>query len=140
MMSGLPGSGKDHWIRENLPDWPMISLDEVRAELGIDPSDDQGKVLEEARRRAKEFLRAKTSFVWNATNLSGQLRGGLLDLFANYGARIRIVYIEVPACDLLTQNRQRDDTVPERVLEKMFARWEVPDLTEAHRVDWIVRE
>lgn len=27
MMSGLPGSGKDTWIQENLPDWGVISLD-----------------------------------------------------------------------------------------------------------------
>ena len=37
VMSGLPGAGKDHWVREGLPDWPVISLDALRGELGIDP-------------------------------------------------------------------------------------------------------
>ena len=34
LMSGLPGSGKDHWIAHNL-DLPVISLDGLRAELGL---------------------------------------------------------------------------------------------------------
>jgi len=27
--------------------------------------------------------------------------------------------------------------VPAEVIRKLLARWEVPDLTEAHRVNWI---
>src|SRR4051812_37011297 len=27
LMSGLPGAGKDHWIRVHLPDWSVVSLD-----------------------------------------------------------------------------------------------------------------
>src|SRR5262249_32976200 len=37
LMSGLPGAGKDHWIRENLAGTPVVSLDRLREELAIDP-------------------------------------------------------------------------------------------------------
>src|SRR5436190_1889310 len=30
LLSGLPGAGKDTWLREHLPDWPVVSLDALR--------------------------------------------------------------------------------------------------------------
>lgn len=138
LLSGLPGSGKDHYIRTHLADWPLISLDAVRAELDIAPDDDQGAVINHAREQARVYLRQGTSFVWNATNISRQLRGETLRLFADYEARIHIVYVEAPPEVLFPQNRQRPAPVPEKVIERMLDRWEVPDRTEAHQVDWIV--
>jgi predicted kinase len=138
MMSGLPGAGKDTWIRNNLPGWAVVSLDAVREEMDIDPADEQGQVVNRAREQARAYLRDGQSFVWNATNLSRQLRGQCLQLFADYHARIRIVYIEVPEERLLSQNRQRQAPVPRTVLDHLLERWEVPDRTEAHRVEWVV--
>jgi predicted kinase len=139
-MSGLPGSGKDHYLRTHLPDRLVISLDALRAELDVSPADDQGAVVNEARERAREALRAGRPFVWNATNLSRQLRGLSLRLFAAYGARVRIVYVEVPPGVLFAQNRQRSAVVPQGVLERLIDRWEVPDRTEAHAVEYAVRQ
>jgi predicted kinase len=139
LMSGLPGSGKDHWIRTHLPDWPVVALDDLREELDVAPTDRQGEVVTLARDRAREHLRARRSFVWNATNLSRQLRSGCVNLFAGYGARVRVVYVEVSPAVLFPQNRQRPAPVPEKVIDRMLDRWEVPDPTEAHQVDWMVR-
>ena len=138
LMSGLPGAGKDSWILENLPDWTVISLDELRQAMNISPKDDQGAVGERARAIAKEYMRAEKSFVWNATNLSRQLRSSLINLFSAYQARIRIVYLEVSWEELLRRNRSRAANVPEAVIGRMRDRLEVPDLTEAHQVDWVV--
>jgi len=139
LLAGLPGSGKDHWIKSHLADWPLISLDDVREELDIAPTESQGEVINHARDLARDYLRKKVSFVWNATNLSRQLRSGCVSLFANYGARVRIVYLEVPAEVLFAQNRKRSAVVPEKVIERLLDRWELPDQTEAHRVDYEVR-
>jgi predicted kinase len=138
VLSGLPGAGKDTWVRNNLPEWPVVSLDAVREVLDVDPADDQGQVINRARAQAREHLRNGRSFVWNATNLSRQLRGQCLGLFADYHARIRIVYVEAPEERLLRQNRQRQAPVPRAVLERLLDRWEVPDRTEAHQIDWVV--
>lgn len=138
VLSGLPGAGKDTWVRKHLPDWPVVSLDDVRSEMDVDPTDEQGQVINRAREQARAYLRAGQSFVWNATNLSRQLRGQCLGLFADYHARIRIVYVEASEERLLRQNRQRPAPVPQAVLERLLDRWEVPDCTEAHRVDWMV--
>ncbi len=139
LMSGLPGAGKDTWIQSHLPAWKVISLDDIRREMKIAPTENQGVVIQQARERAKVFLRRGENFVWNATNLSRQIRAQSIDLFANYQARVRIVYLETTEQKLFQQNRERADAVPAQVLQKMFARWEVPDLTEAHQVDWVIQ-
>lgn len=139
VMSGFPGVGKDTWIANHQPDLPVISLDAIRAELKIKPTDKQGAVIAAAREKAREYLRRKQSFVWNATNISRQMREHCLSLCAAYNARLRIVYLETSEAKLFAQNRARAASVPAQVLTKLFHRWEVPDLTEAHQVDWIVQ-
>jgi predicted kinase len=139
LMSGLPGAGKDHHVRTCLAGWPVVSLDDLRDELGVSPAETQGSVVQEARDRARALLRQGRSFVWNATNLSRQLRGQALALFRGYNARLRIAYVEVPAATLLAQNHRRERRVPESVMGRMLGRWEAPDATEAHRVEYHVR-
>ncbi len=137
LLSGLPGAGKDTWLREHLPGLPVVSLDDVREELDVAPAEEQGSVIQHARELAREHLRAGRSFVWNATNVSRALRAQTIALAAGYGARVRIVSIEASEGTLLARNRARERRVPERVIERLVARWEIPDRTEAHRVDWI---
>jgi predicted kinase len=137
-MSGLPGAGKDSWVRENLGDWPTVSLDDIREELDVDPSESQGVVVARARELAREHLRAGRRFVWNATNLSRSLRAIVLGLFFDYDARVRIVYVEVPEATLRAQNRARIAAVPESVMERLLDRWEVPEQGEAHEVSYVV--
>jgi putative nucleotidyltransferase with HDIG domain len=137
LMSGLPGAGKDYWVAENLAGWPVISLDELRREMRISPTANQGAVVSRAREAARVYLRKKQPFVWNATNISRQMRELSVNLFAAYNARVRIVYVEAPEERLHEQNRERADAVPAEVIRKLTARWEVPDLTEAHSVEWV---
>ncbi|HRI07299.1 MAG TPA: AAA family ATPase [Nannocystaceae bacterium] len=139
VMSGLPGSGKDRWIRDNL-DLPVISLDGIRDELDMPATGEQGAVINAARDRAREHLRRGEPFVWNATCLGRDIRRRIIDLCAAYRARVRLVYIEVPRARLLQQNRARAAVVPEAAIERMTRLWEPPDATEAHRVDWILAQ
>jgi predicted kinase len=138
VMSGLPGAGKDTWVAKNLPAWPVVSLDDLRRELDVDPADAQGEVIARAKDLARAHLRAGRSFVWNATNLSRSLRGQVIDLLASYPVRVRLVYVEAPEALLRRRNRARACPVPEPVLERLIAeRWEPPDATEAHQVEWV---
>lgn len=137
MMCGLPGSGKDTWIKQNIPEYKEISLDKLRSEMGVRHGDNQGEVANAAKSLAKEYMRAEVSFVWNATNLNKQLREMLISLFAAYQAEIRIVYLEAPWLELLRRNKTRTEQVPEKVLYRMRSRLEVPTILEAHCVDWI---
>ncbi len=138
VMSGLPGAGKDSWVRENLGDWPVVSLDQIRHELDVAPSGAQGEVVSHARELARVHLRAGRRFVWNATNLSRQLRTTVVNLLLDYGARVRIVYVEVSEETLRAQNRARVAAVPEGVIERLLERWEVPEAGEAHEVSYVI--
>lgn len=138
LMSGLPGSGKDHWIAHNL-DLPVISLDALRDELDVAPGGPQHAVIQAAREQARVHLRRGQSFVWNATNLSRELRGRTIELCQAYGARVRIVFLDTPYRRVLRQNREREAQVPVAAIQRMLARWEPPDLTEAHTVEWILQ-
>lgn len=137
LMSGLPAAGKDTWIARQLPGWQVIALDELRATLQIDPAETQGTVVQAAKQRARALLRQRQPFVWNATNSTLSLRRQLIDLFTSYGARIRLVYLDVPYAELLQRNRRRAAQVPAAVVQRLLRRLDVPDLTEAQRVEWV---
>lgn len=141
LLSGLPGSGKDSYVQKNLKDWPVVSIDEIRRKNKIDPTDKKGngQAIQLAKEQARVFLRRKTSFVWNATNITRSMREQLIDLFLTYRAKVRIVYIEVPYATLRSQNRDREHIVPAAALEKMIDKLEVPTLDEAHEVEYVIK-
>jgi putative nucleotidyltransferase with HDIG domain len=136
VMCGLPGAGKDRWIAENVPNVPVISLDAIRGGLGIKPEDDQGAVASQAKELARGYLRQGRAFVWNATNTTPAMRRQLIGMLTDYHARVRLVYVETAWDELLRRNRGRSAPVPETVLRRLAERLEVPDVTEAHEVDW----
>jgi predicted kinase len=134
MMSGLPGSGKDTWLQQQRPLLPVVSLDDIRAELEVAATDNQGQVIQQAKERCRELLRAKTDFAFNATNLLRQTRQAWLKLFTDYDARIEIIYLEPPLTEIYRQNKQRQRNVPAEVIRKLAEKCEPPTWTEAHQI------
>ena len=141
VMSGLPGSGKDYYIK-NVLDLPSLSIDDIRREFKLSPTNkkDNGQAIQLTKERAKEFLRAKKSFVFNATNITKSLRGKWISLFLEYRARVRIIYLEVPYKTLLSQNHNREYQVPESVIESLLSKLEIPSYDEAHEIEFVVEE
>ena len=139
VMCALPGSGKDTYIKNNL-DQPVLSLDDIRRKAKISPTEKKGngQVIQLAKEQAKEYLRSKTSFVFNATNITKDMRSRWIGLFTDYNARVKIIYIEVPYKTLLKQNSDRDHKVPENVIDKLIGKLEIPDVREAHEVEYII--
>jgi predicted kinase len=137
VLSGLPGAGKDWWIADARPDQPVVSLDRLRVELGVKPTDDQGPVVAAARERAREHLRAGRSFVWNATNVSRRLRDQAIGLVAGYHGRVDLVAVEAPPEVLRRRNQAREHPVPDAVIDRLASRWEAPDRTEAHDLTYV---
>lgn len=84
-------------------------------------------------------MRRKQSFIWNGANISRRLREHCISLCAAYNARVSIIYVETGAAALAERNRSRESGVPPKVINRLLARWEPPDLTEAHQVEVIVR-
>lgn len=137
LMSGLPGAGKDTWIREYAGGLPVISLDEIRRELHVSPREPQGRVAACARERAREYLRQKKPFVWNATNVTPSLREKQIRLFHDYHASVRIVYVETGWEERRRRNQSRKEEVPEETVGGMLKNLVPPERFEAEKVQWI---
>lgn len=140
ILSGLPGMGKDYYIQSLKNDYPVISLDEIRRKNKISPTDKSGngRVIQEAKEQARTYLRKGQDFIWNATNITRQMRSQLIDLFLDYGAKIKIVYVEKSYDLWRSQNKNREYPLPENVLDKMLEKLEIPQLTEAHEVEYMI--
>ncbi len=137
IMSGLPGTGKDTWIKNNLPGLPEISPDNIRRQLKISPTEPQGAVFAKAREQAKGYLRRREPFVWNATNITAATRAKLTALISGYGAAARIVFLETPWETELSRNSARPDSVPKSAIENMLEKLEIPERHEARAVKWL---
>jgi len=138
MMSGLPGGGKSTWIAANANGRVVVSLDDIRDELGVSPTDDQAPVIALAYERAKELLRKREDFIWNATSITRILRDKLIHIASDYHARIRIMYMEPSIPEVRRRNTSRAKVVPESAWNRMFDRLDIPTLTEAHAVEYVL--
>ena len=136
LLSGLPGTGKDTWISQHASALPVISLDDIREKLRISPTSDQGEVIAEAYSMARELLRRRQPFVWNATSTVRDLRSKVISLAEQYGASVRIVFLETEWECELKRNRERERSVPEARIGKMLAKLEIPERFESVRVEW----
>jgi len=90
-----------------------------------------------AKEMMKIHLRKQQSFVFNATNIIQQLRRQWIDLFTTYGAKVKIIYLEVSYAQLMQQNSNREYVVPTKVMEKMIGKLEIPSLVEAQAVKYL---
>ena len=134
---GLPGTGKDTYISKTYQNMKVVSLDGIRDELKLKPQEDESKVIMIAKNRAKEYLRCGISFVWNATNMSNMTRNGLISLFHDYHACVKIIYLETSYDECLKRNQNRIKEVPLKVIEKMLNSLVIPEIFEADEVEWI---
>jgi len=66
------------------------------------------------------------------------LRQQLIDLFQAYGAKTKLIYLEVPAKQLFQQNNNRPYPVPTKVLGKMIQKLDTPAIWEAPVVEYVM--
>jgi len=133
MMSGLPGSGKDTYIRSHFADLPVISLDDLREEFEVAHGDSymQGKIVAMAYEQAKVYARRAQSFVWNSTNLTKMLRNRLTQAMLPYHAKIEIIYLET---DFEANVLRRKGEIPAKEMLKMQKMLDLPMPNEAYKV------
>lgn len=137
LLCGLPGTGKDTYINTYYPNTPVISLDDIRAKLKIKPNDNQGEVYNIAKDMAKSYLREKKTFIWNATNISEMIREKQIKLFHEYGAKVKIIFLETSLEENLKRNKERKKVVIESVIFDMLGNLTLPLDTEAEEVIWL---
>jgi len=108
----------------------------TKIELGLKERDNVGAAVHLVLDRAKELLRNKEPFIWNATHLSKQMRNKTLDLLYDYGATVKLVYLEAPESYIKKRNSLRNTTLPNKKIDEMLFRWEVPTAIESHQIEF----
>ncbi len=137
LMSGLPGAGKDTWLAQHRPETPVVALDAIRDALDVEATDNQGEVIQAAREKCREHLRAGQNFAFNATNITRRMRQRWIELFADYSTRVEVVYVEPSLSALLQQNKRRSNPVPEKVILQLIEKLEPPTVTECHSLTFV---
>lgn len=124
VMSGLPGAGKDTWLRTHHPELPIVSLDALREELSIAHGEEEERLRKASFERMTQHLAVRRPFAWNSTLLRERERRSLIAWLHRNGARVTLVSLEVSARVQASQNQHRDAVVPEAALARMLSRWE----------------
>lgn len=138
VMCGLPGTGKDTYINNYFQNKNIISLDEIRKEYHIKPTDDQNEVISVANHRMKNFLRTKQEFIWNATNITTLTRQKIISICHNYNAKVKIIFLETNWKENIKRNQNRQKEVNENIIEKLLSKLDMPENYEADIIEWKV--
>ena len=137
MMVGVPGSGKDWWIENKLPNasaFKILSRDLIRTEIGLTGEKPQGNKQQEQEvtrifdERMQEYFKTRQSFVINNTNLRGMYRQKFVSECLKHHALIYYVYCEAPSLDM--NKKRREGMMPTSVIDRMWRDFEFPDASE----------
>jgi predicted kinase len=140
VMVGLPGAGKDTWIAKNLPDLPVISRDDIRANLGMCKPGE--KVMADYKlekvvtglvnSKLREYVEAGQDVIINNTNLKKSYRNELKKALG--GCDVNWVYVVVEAPNLdVNKERRRGQIAPE-VMDSLAAAYQAPTPDEYNEI------
>lgn len=136
---GPSGSGKSTWIQKHLSEYTIVSLDQIRAELTGDATNQSAnsRVRQIARERLKPLLQHNQKIVWDATNLRKDFRRTLIQLGLDYGAWVTLLVFHPDEATCHQQNEQRKRQVPRAILQHQLEHTEWPSDDEAHNIVFI---
>lgn len=139
MMIGIPASGKSSIAKtiqssfQNDEDKPNIySSDTLRKELFGDVNDQthNKEVFQELHRRVKKDLRNGKSAIYDATNIKKKRRMSFLNELQKVNCRKVACVVLAPYEVCLAQNRERERSIPEKTIRKMYLHWQPPHYHE----------
>lgn len=147
VMIGLPGAGKDTWIKENLPDAKcIVCRDDIRVELGMCGPDQKivGTRQQEELvtgifyTKLKMYAEKGEDIVINNINLRRQYRLDYHKVLQNYD--VNWIYVMVEAPDLDTNKERRKGQIPPEVFDRMVKSFEPPTPDEYDEIIYARQE
>lgn len=139
MLVGIPGSGKSGYARvlRQFCNASVYSSDEFRKKLhafgeidGKDTKADNAKVFNAMHESIMNRLKSPipTRVVYDATNISSKRRKEFLDYLRdnNVNCIKRCVFFAIPLSVCKVRNAQRESKVPNKVINSMHNRLEIP--------------
>ena len=135
---GAVRTGKSTFIKKYLSGSEIISMDEIRAELGDRRDQSKNKkVALIAKERLKEALRKKKNVLWDATSIRKEHREQLLSLAEAYGAYTSLFVLLDKEKNIRVKNKDREFAVPDEVITRMIENFQYPSPDEAVQVLYI---
>lgn len=141
-MVGLPGSGKDTYIKTHYPDYPTVCRDDIREELQngklegkklLFDKEGENKVTEICNELIEKYCKEHKSFVINQTNLKRKYRQDIKRLIYSHSLPwIKYVYVEAPSID--TCIKRREGQIEPSIIKNMFDNFEFPDCDECNEL------
>ena len=134
MLVGIPSSGKTTIAREfmnefNCIDAPIVHLssDSLREELlgDINNQDNNKLIFDEMEKRTIDSLKENKHVIYDATNINRKKRKNILNKLPKNTSKIAC-YMANNYDDILERNKNRDRTVPDRVILQMYKRLQLP--------------
>jgi predicted kinase len=86
---------------------------------------------------AKDYLRNQIPFIFNATNFTKLTRETQIDLFHQYSAKVKVIFLETSWEENIKRDKNRRYEVSEKIIDEMLAKLEMAEDFEAETVEWI---
>lgn len=136
MMVGLPGSGKSTAAKHYAKSYNanIHSSDDIREEIFGDANDQEHnkEVFEILHKRIKEDIENGKACIYDATNISYERRLAFLQEIRGAAKRRDInltaicIFVCTPIEFCYEWNKQRERKVPDKVIDKMYKKFDVP--------------
>lgn len=129
VMCGLSGSGKSTWAEREAKQWgyEIVSSDDIRAELGdVNDQSRNNEVFQIFYQRIKDHLKLGHHVIADATFLTIKERRRILEEVKDIRCYKTCTIKAIPFEKCLENNKSRDRQVPETVIYRQRAKFQVP--------------
>lgn len=141
MLIGLPGSGKDTWLKQFIRNsdepFEIVSSDDIRQELYGSAAEqgDPKEIFGLVNKRIKSYLIRNKNIIYNATNIKVKDRRGIMELVKPHKDIMKyaiIIGTTYEQCLINNKNRAKNGGrfVPEQVIKRMYYNYEPPHYFE----------
>lgn len=132
MLVGIPASGKSSYAKENYKDYKIYSSDKLREKLfnNVNDQTHNDELFRYIHKNIIKDLQNGINVVYDATNIYSRNRKSFLNKLFNINCnKICIVFnVDIDKCKLRNSTRERK--VPEKVIDKMYNKMELPSIEE----------
>lgn len=130
MLIGIPGSGKSQEAEFIAKEYDAVihSSDKLREEIfgDINHQTNNGKLFAELHARIGRDLKAEKNVIYDATNINSKKRMAFLKTLRNVKCEKIGIIMATPYAQCLENNKNRERSIPEEVIKRMYMNFQTP--------------